>query len=148
MASSVANVSPSKRYLTFKDALDAIPMYKRAGKIQSIKILERELPSHHEYYKKGVCDCSDLSAYMEWWLECHGVHAYIVEGNQLPFEISIGNRTYVEEEGGLHSWVEAELEGQTIMIESTSVFIVPDKLKQYSINKKPFNFTLPKRHNI
>jgi len=125
--------------LTFKEALDAIPEYKKVNKIQSIQTLEKELPTLEEYYRANVCDCSDLSAYMEWWLECHGVHAYIVEGNLLPHpEITIGELVYEDGEGGPHAWVEAEIGGKTVLIESTIAYIVPDQLERYYIASNKF----------
>jgi len=30
-------------------------------------------------YEEGVCDCSERSAYLEWYLENHGFEAYIAE---------------------------------------------------------------------
>lgn len=121
------------------DIFYAIPAYKKVSKIQSIQTLERELPTLEEYYRANVCDCSDLSAYMEWWLECHGVHAYIVEGTLLPHpEITIGNQVYGDGEGGPHAWVEAEIGGQTVLIESTIAYIVPDQLERYYITSNKF----------
>jgi len=49
------------------------------------------------YYKEGVFDCSERSAYVEWYLENHGIPARIVVGYAKPF---LG-------EGGNHAWVEA-----------------------------------------
>jgi len=61
------------------------------------------------YYKKGVFDCSERSAYVEWYLENHGVYARIVVGFAQPF---LG-------EGGNHAWVEAYTTEGWVMIETS-----------------------------
>lgn len=121
--------------LKLKRALDAIPKYKNGTKsYKYISDLERDLMLFplDKYYEVGVSDCSELSAYMEWWLESHGVHAYIVQGEALPHpEITAGGYVYGEdEEGGPHAWVVVSM-GTSFIIECTGVYIVPNELKQY-----------------
>jgi hypothetical protein len=61
------------------------------------------------YYKENVFDCSERSAYVEWYLENHGVYARIVVGFAEPFL----------EEGNYHAWVEAYTTEGWIMIETS-----------------------------
>ena len=119
----------------------SIPEHNEADTIRSVSTLEDELRVLHleDFYKENECDCSELSAYLEWWLESRGVHAYIVEGAVSAHpEISEGEYIYEEGEGGPHAWVEAEIEGEPILIESTGCFRVPDKLKLYYIEERRF----------
>jgi len=63
-------------------------------------------------YQRGVFDCSEMSAYMEWELENMGWHAKIVVGDS-PFG------------SGRHAWLLVETsEGKYMPIEPTTIEIV------------------------
>jgi hypothetical protein len=68
------------------DTLDIsvdIPRHKRVSTVRALSTREKELRvlNLEDYYKENESDCSELSAYSEWWLEGHGIDAYIVEGD-------------------------------------------------------------------
>jgi hypothetical protein len=119
----------------------AIPKPNKGDTIQSVATLETELRALQleEYYKANVSDCSELSAYLEWWLEGHGIHAYIVEGSIAAHPaIAVGNFVYEADDGGPHVWVATELESDSILIECTGVYLVPDALQPYYIEEERF----------
>ena len=63
-------------------------------------------------YQEGVFDCSDMSAYLEWYLENEGWHAKIVLGDSLSGS-------------GKHAWLLVETsEGKYMPVESTSIKVV------------------------
>jgi len=65
-----------------------------------------------EPYEKGVFDCSEMSAYIEWHLENEGWDAIIVIGDT-PFD------------SGYHAWLLVETsEGHYMPVESTTIEIV------------------------
>jgi len=63
-------------------------------------------------YEENVFDCSEMSAYLEWYLENLGWHTYIILG-EAPFG------------GGYHAWllVETSLD-QYMPVESTTIKII------------------------
>jgi hypothetical protein len=110
------------------------PLAKCYSQIKSKETLMSELRllDTQEYYEENICDCSEMSAYLEWWLESHGVHAYIITGSILPHpKIYSGRYEYRPSEGGSHAWVEAEIKGENFGIESTDLLIITDELKPY-----------------
>jgi hypothetical protein len=118
-----------------------IPKPTNGATIQSVATLETELHALQleDYYQANVSDCSELSAFVEWWLEGHGLHACIVEGRIAAHpEIAVENFVYEADDGGPHVWVAAELEGDSILIECTGVYLVPDALKPYYIEEGRF----------
>jgi hypothetical protein len=119
----------------------AIPKPNKGDTIQSVATLENELSALQleDYYHANVSDCSELSAFVEWWLEGHGIHAYIVEGSIAAHpEIAVGNFVYEADDGGPHVWVATELEGDSILIECTGVYLVPDALQPYYREEERF----------
>lgn len=65
-----------------------------------------------EQYEEGVFDCSEMSAYLEWYLENEGWHTKIVVGDS-PFG------------SGRHAWLLVETsEGKYMPVEATSVTVV------------------------
>jgi len=66
---------------------------------------EFELPTE---YEKGVFDCSESSAYLEWALEDAGFNAWIICGP-----------TPWQPESGYHAWVIVYTERYTVAIEAT-----------------------------
>jgi len=66
----------------------------------------------HIPYEEGVFDCSEMSAYLEWYLENEGWHTIIVVGDS-PFG------------SGRHAWLVVEAsEGEYMPVESTTGEIV------------------------
>ena len=144
---SISEILDFDEYRTFKlkEALDAIPKSKKRNPILSVSTLEKELQwlrfddYFEEHYEEDECDCSELSAYMEWWLESHGINTYLVVGNITPHpEIRVGMYIYEEKEGGRHAWVVAELKGESVLIESTEAKVISDKFKPYYIEDMRF----------
>lgn len=115
-----------------------IPKYRGSAKNQSPYDLEKHLKLFRleRFYEVDINDCSELSAYMAWWLENHGIHAYIVLGEiephpEIVFENKHLNRRYSypeQKEAVPHAWVLIE-DGR--FIECTGVYIVPQELKPY-----------------
>jgi len=65
-----------------------------------------------EPYQEGVFDCSEMSAYLEWYLENEGWHTYIVCG-EAPWD------------GGYHAWLLVETSLDHYMpVESTNIEVV------------------------
>ena len=65
-----------------------------------------------EPYQESVFDCSEMSAYLEWYLENEGWHTYIVCG-ETPWD------------GGYHAWLLVETSTDHYMpVESTTIEIV------------------------
>jgi len=63
-------------------------------------------------YEEGLFDCSEMSAYLEWYLENEGWHAIIVAGDS-PFG------------SGYHAWLSVETEqGGYLPVETTTMEIV------------------------
>lgn len=63
-------------------------------------------------YQEGVFDCSEMSAYLEWYLENEGWNAKIVIGDS-PFS------------SGKHAWLLVETnEGKYMPVEATSIRVV------------------------
>lgn len=63
-------------------------------------------------YQEGVFDCSEMSAYLEWWLENEGWHAKIVVGDS-PFG------------SGRHAWLLVETsKGKYMPVEPTNIEVV------------------------
>jgi hypothetical protein len=124
------------------DTIKKIPQLAQCyNTIKSKETLIKELQflNISGYYQENRTDCSEMSAYLEWWLESHGVHAYIITGSILPHpEIYSGRYVYEADEGGQHAWVEAEIKGENVSIESTDLFIIPDELKPYYEEKNRF----------
>jgi hypothetical protein len=119
----------------------ALPHYPNVATIRSVATLETELRTLQleNYYQANESDCSEFSAFVEWWLEDHGVHAYIVEGRIAAHPaIVVGNVVYEADDGSPHAWVAAELEGDSLLIESTGVYLVPDELEPYYLEEHRF----------
>lgn len=144
---SISEILDFDEYRSFKlkEALDAIPKSKKRNPILSVSTLEKELQwlrfddYFEEHYEEDECDCSELSAYMEWWLESHGINTYLVVGNITSHpEIREGMYIYEEKEGGRHAWVVAELKGESVLIESTEAKVISDKFKPYYIEDMRF----------
>lgn len=123
------------RLVRLNNALASIPAHKDSPKLNSRSDLEVNLRLFplDDYYEVDISDCSEMSAYMEWWLENHGVHSYLVTGEKLPHpEIKAGKWIYSEDpDGGPHVWVISFIEDRTVLIECTGVYVVPSELEHY-----------------
>jgi hypothetical protein len=123
------------RSVRLNNALATIPAHKNSPKLDSISDLEVNLRLFplDDYYEVDISDCSEMSAYMEWWLENHGVHSYLVTGEKLPHpEIKAGKWVYSEDkDGGPHAWVISFIDDRTVLIECTGVYVVPSELEHY-----------------
>lgn len=64
-------------------------------------------------YEADIFDCTEMSAFLERWLENRGFHTYIVGG---------------EYEGEPHAWVKVEVAPQKyVLVETTAVSVVMNK---------------------
>lgn len=79
--------------------------------LESLKTAVRQV-TWTRSYEEGVFDCSEMSAYIEWYLENQGFHAIILVG-ECPFD------------SGSHAWVLAETDKNKYMpIEATQPRVV------------------------
>jgi len=79
-------------------------VYNLASDIEGLKWLKP--------YKEGVFDCSEMSAYLEWYLENEGWHSVIVTGDS-----PLGS--------GQHAWLLVETSTDHYMpVEATSLEVV------------------------
>ena len=63
-------------------------------------------------YQEDVFDCSEMSAYLEWYLENEGWHTFIVVGNSLF-------------DSGRHAWLLVETSPNSYMpVETTNIQVV------------------------
>ncbi|MEA1868863.1 MAG: CAP domain-containing protein [Euryarchaeota archaeon] len=94
------------------------------------------LPLLTDAYQEDYFDCSEMSAFMEWYLEGHGVDTVIVAGarNQ-PHNISARGFEY-EKGAGDHAWIVANVSGESLLIESTLARVVPKSLEKYYLADK------------
>ena len=83
--------------------------------LNDLGVALRNLKMPHKY-EKGVFDCSEKAAYVEWFLANRGFNASIYEGNLY--------------EGYRHSWVVVTINNMQVMIEtaenSTTSFVCGD----------------------
>jgi hypothetical protein len=82
-----------------------------------------------DYYKENVFDCSERSAFVEWYLENIGISARIVVGYAKPFL----------SEGENHAWVEAYVQAGVYgygwaLIETSGIGLFGQVLKPYVVN--------------
>ncbi|MEA1893881.1 MAG: hypothetical protein U9N36_01515 [Euryarchaeota archaeon] len=117
------------------------PYYQDTGhNVTNRSELVHILPLLTSTYQEDYFDCSEMSAFMEWYLEGHGVDTVIVTGvrNQ-PHNISAGGFEY-EKGAGDHAWIVANVSGKCVLIEPTLARIVPKSLEKYYLaDDKPYN---------
>lgn len=99
--------------LEYIGQLETIP--DKAG--EALEILNKIYPSWEDNYKIHKFDCSEMSAYVSYYLDVCGIKNKIISG-------------YDKESDTAHSWVEVLSEEETIIIESTSLEISED-IKYY-----------------
>ena len=116
------------------------PYYRDPGPyVNNRSELIHILPLLTDTYQEDYFDCSEMSAFMEWYLEGHGVDTIIVTGvrNQ-PYNISAGGFEY-EKGAGAHAWIVSNVSGERILIEPTLARVVPKSLEIYYITDKTYN---------
>jgi len=77
--------------------------------VEDLKAFLSKLKIPHKY-ERGVFDCSEISAYVEWVLEDAGFDAYIVLG-----EVDFGG-----DNKGIHAWNMVKVAGATYYIDMSS----------------------------
>ncbi|KAF5415448.1 MAG: hypothetical protein C5S48_05920 [Candidatus Methanogaster sp.] len=110
------------------------PYYRGTGPdISNRSELIHILPHLADTYQEDYFDCSEMSAFMEWYLEGHGVDTVIAAGerNQLH-NISAGGFEY-EKGTGDHAWIVAKISGESVLIEPTLARVVPKSIEKYYI---------------
>ncbi len=110
------------------------PYYRSLGHGQNVTSgseLMQILPLLNDTYQEDLFDCSEMAAFIEWYLEGHGVDTVIVTGkHDQPYNVSIGGFEYANNSGD-HAWVVANLSERRILVEPTLARIVPEALEQY-----------------
>jgi len=97
------------------------------------------LPLLKDTYQEDYFDCSEMSAFMEWYLEGHGIDTVIVTGERnQPHNISAGGFEY-EKGSGDHAWVVSNISGEHVLIEPTLARVVPKSLERYYLTDKIYN---------
>jgi hypothetical protein len=116
------------------------PYYQDTGhNVTSRSELIQILPLLKDTYQEDYFDCSEMSAFMEWYLEGHGVDTVIVTGERnQPRNISAGGFEY-EKGAGDHAWIISNVSGGRVLIEPTLARVVPKSLETYYITDKTYN---------
>jgi hypothetical protein len=116
------------------------PYYRDTGhNVTNRSKLIQILPLLKDTYQEDCFDCSEMSAFMEWYLEGHGVDTVIVTGERnQPRNISVGGFEY-EKGAGDHAWIVANVSGESVLIEPTLARVVPKSLERYYIADKTYN---------
>ncbi len=97
------------------------------------------LPLFTDTYQEDYFDCSEMSAFIEWYLEGHGVDTVIVTGERnQPHNISVGGFEY-EKGAGDHAWIISNVSGGRVLIEPTLARVVPKSLERYYFADKTYN---------
>ena len=111
------------------------PYYRETGhNVTNRSELIHILPLFTDRYQEDYFDCSEMSAFIEWYLEGHGVDTVIVTGERdQPHNISTGGFEY-EKGAGDHAWIVANVSGKSILIEPTLARVVPKSLEKYYLN--------------
>ncbi len=111
------------------------PYYRETGhNVTNRSELIHILPLFADLYQEDYFDCSEMSAFIEWYLEGHGIDTVIVTGelNQ-PHNISTGGFEY-EKGAGDHAWIVVNVSGKHVLIEPTLARVVPKSLEKYYLN--------------
>ena len=116
------------------------PYYRDTGhNVTSRSELIQILPLLKDAYQEDYFDCSEMSAFMEWYLEGHGVDTVIVAGERdQPHNISARGFEY-EKGAGDHAWIVANVSGERVLIEPTLARVVPKSLERYYLADKIYN---------
>nr|QNO50475.1 hypothetical protein EGLMOMJH_00014 [Methanosarcinales archaeon ANME-2c ERB4] len=116
------------------------PYYRDPGhEVNSRSELIHILPLLTDTYQEDYFDCSEMSAFIEWYLEWHGVDTVIVTGERnQPHNISAGGFEY-EKGAGDHAWIVSNVSGESVLIEPTLARVVPKSLEIYYITDKTYN---------
>jgi len=129
----------------FHDIFDPVrdipdPYYQDTGhNVTNRSELIHILPLLKDTYQEDYFDCSEMSAFMEWYLEGHGVDTVIVTGERnQPHNISAGGFEY-EKGAGDHAWIISNVSGEMVLIEPTLARVVPKSLESYYLTDKVYN---------
>jgi len=116
------------------------PYYRDTGhNVTNRSELIHILPLLTGAYQEDYFDCSEMSAFMEWYLEGHGVDTVIVTGERnQPHNISAGGFEY-ENGAGDHAWIVSNVAGERFLIEPTLARVVPKSLERYYLADKTYN---------
>ncbi|HDN65019.1 MAG TPA: hypothetical protein ENF23_01790 [Methanosarcinales archaeon] len=116
------------------------PYYRDTGhNVTNRSELTHILPLFTDLYQEDYFDCSEMSAFIEWYLEGHGVDTVIVAGERSqPHNISAGGFEY-EKGAGDHAWIVANISGKRVLIEPTLARIVPKSLEKYYLADTTYN---------
>ena len=116
------------------------PYYRDTGhNVTNRSELIHILPRLTDTYQENYFDCSEMSAFMEWYLEGHGVDTVIVTGERnQPHNISAGGFEY-EKGAGDHAWIISNVSGERILIEPTLARVVPKSLESYYLADNTYN---------
>ena len=108
------------------------PYYRDTGhNVTNRSELIQILPLLTDAYQEDYFDCSEMSAFMEWYLEGHGVDTVIVTGERdQPHNISEEGFEY-EKGAGAHAWIVSTISGERVLIEPTLARVVPKSLESY-----------------
>ncbi|KAB3546175.1 MAG: CAP domain-containing protein [ANME-2 cluster archaeon] len=116
------------------------PYYRDTGhNVTTRSELIQILPLLKDTYQEDYFDCSEMSAFMEWYLEGHGVDTVIVTGERnQPHNISARGFEY-EKGAGDHAWIVSNVSGGSVLIEPTLTRVVPKSLERYYFADKTYN---------
>jgi hypothetical protein len=116
------------------------PYYRDTGhNVADRSELIHILPLFTDTYQEDYFDCSEMSAFIEWYLEGHGVDTVIVTGERnQPHNISAGGFEY-EKGAGDHAWIISNVSGGRVLIEPTLARVVPKSLERYYFADKTYN---------
>jgi len=116
------------------------PYYRDTGhNVADRPELIQILPLLKDTYQEDYFDCSEMSAFIEWYLEGHGVDTVIVTGERnQPHNISAGGFEY-EKGAGDHAWIISNVSGERVLIEPTLARVVPKSLERHYFADKTYN---------
>jgi len=116
------------------------PYYRDTGhNVADRSELIHILPLFTDTYQEDYFDCSEMSAFIEWYLEGHGVDTVIVTGERnQPHNISAGGFEY-EKGAGDHAWIISNVSGGRVLIEPTLARVVPKSLERYYFADNTYN---------
>lgn len=85
--------------------------------------------SDKHIFKRGIYDCSDFSKDVVKELKSKGINGYCVSGYMNPYKVK---PTILDKLKKLHTWVEVDINGEIMGIESTGGYMIPKEIYQIS----------------
>ncbi|MEA1966430.1 MAG: CAP domain-containing protein [Euryarchaeota archaeon] len=141
----IASIAALSLLFVFHGIFDPVrdipdPYYRDTGhNVADRSELIHILPLFMDTYQEDYFDCSEMSAFIEWYLEGHGVDTVIVTGERnQPHNISVGGFEY-EKGAGDHAWIISNVSGGRVLIEPTLARVVPKSLERYYFADKTYN---------